>query len=157
GQQQRRQNGGITTTGYSLSSPKTVRTDGTTSFLGGKGISFLPTIVVDAVIPSPYTATTVSVIGFNAETDELVFIYSDRSQIPVRGLAAVIAQLLGGTSLAARDGDGPLILGGNPRLGISSAGNLTLPTSVPDSTADYTPVSGTNEVYSQTGALGVAQ
>lgn len=127
------------------------------AFLGGKGVSLLPTIVVDAVTPSPYTAPTVSAIGFNAETAELIFIYSDGSHIPVPGLAAVIAQSLGGASLAALDGDRPLILGGKPRLGISSAGNLTLPTSVPDSTADYTPVSGTNEVYSQTGSLGVAQ
>ncbi|KXV00292.1 hypothetical protein AD929_11720 [Gluconobacter potus] len=102
-------------------------------------------------------APTVSAIGFNAETAELVFTFSDGSQIPVPGLAAAIAQSLGGASLAVLDDEGSLILGGKPRLGISSAGNLTLPTPVPDSTADYTPVSGTNEVYSQAGSLGVAQ
>lgn len=102
-------------------------------------------------------APTVSAIGFNAETAELVFTYGDGSQIPVPGLAAAIAQLLDGVLLAVLDGDRSLILGGKPRLVISSAGNLTLPTPVPDSTTDYTPVSGTNEVYSQAGSLGVAQ
>ncbi|MBF0858785.1 hypothetical protein HKD24_06105 [Gluconobacter sp. LMG 31484] len=102
-------------------------------------------------------APTITAIGFNADTAELVFTFSDGSQISVTGLAEAIAQSLGGASLAVLDVGGSLILGGKPRLGISGAGNLTLPTPVPDSTADYTPVSGTNEIYSQAGSLGVAQ
>lgn len=68
-----------------------------------------------------------------------------------------IAQSLGGALLAVLNGDGPLILGGKPQLGISKAGNLTLPTLVRDSTTDYTPVFGTSEVYSRAGSLGIAQ
>ncbi|EHH69533.1 baseplate J/gp47 family protein [Gluconobacter morbifer] len=77
--------------------------------------------------------------------------------VAMSGGVAGLAQSLNGASLAVLDANGSLILGGKPRLGVSGEGNLTLPTPLPDSTANYTPVSGTNEIYSQAGSLGVAQ
>ncbi|WP_040509145.1 hypothetical protein, partial [Gluconobacter morbifer] len=45
-------------------------------------------------------APKVTAIGFNAETGQLVFTFSDGSQIPVTGLAEGLAQSLNGASLA---------------------------------------------------------
>ncbi|MEW9272997.1 hypothetical protein [Gluconobacter oxydans] len=116
-----------------------------------------PVVVNIAPGNSPPAAPTITSAAYNAESQQIVLTFSDGSQVPILGFAGALAQSLGGNSLAVLDENGSLILGGKPRLGISSAGNLTLPTPVPDSTADYTPVSGTNEVYSQAGSLGVAQ
>lgn len=116
-----------------------------------------PVVVNIAPGNSPPAAPTITSAAYNADSQQIVLTFSDGSQVPIVGFAAALAQSLGGTSLAVLDINGALVLGGKPRLGISGAGNLTLPTPLPDSTADYTPVAGTNEIYSQAGSLGVAQ
>ncbi|KXV50821.1 hypothetical protein AD945_01190 [Gluconobacter albidus] len=102
-------------------------------------------------------APAIQSAAYNPATQCVVLTFSDGSQIPITGFAEAIASSLGGVSLAVLDANGALMLGGKPRLGVSGAGNLTLPTPLPDSTAGYTPVPGSNEVYSQAGSLGVSQ
>ncbi|GBR09539.1 hypothetical protein [Gluconobacter frateurii] len=96
---------------------------------------------------TPDATAQVTAIGFNATTGELVFSYSDGTQVPVTGLAEGIAQSLGGASLAVLDKNGALLLGGKPRLGVSEAGNLTVPTALPDTATGYDPVTGSGELY----------
>nr|WP_294918282.1 hypothetical protein [uncultured Neokomagataea sp.] len=95
----------------------------------------------------PDASPTVVSAAFNAQTAQLVLTMSDGSQVPVTGFAAALAQSLGGASLAVLDGNGALMLGGKPRFGVSAAGNLTVPTPLPDTSNGYNPVTGTGELY----------
>jgi len=96
---------------------------------------------------TPSAPPAMKSIAFNPATQLLVFTLTDGSQITVSGFAAAIAQSLGGNSLAVLDDDGALLLGGKPRLGVSAAGNLTMPTPLPDTSDGYTVVGGSTEIY----------
>ncbi|MBR0559486.1 hypothetical protein [Neokomagataea anthophila] len=96
---------------------------------------------------TPDTAPTIVSAAFNPQTAQLVLTMSDGSQVPIAGFAAALAQSLGGISLAVLDSNGALILGGKPRFGVSSAGNLTVPTPLPDTSNGYAPATGSGELY----------
>jgi len=96
---------------------------------------------------TPPAPPAITGFAFDAETGSLQVSFSDGSSLPIPGLAAAIAQSLGGAQLAIVDTNGSLLLGGKPRWGVSPAGNLTAPTPLPDTTDGYTPVAGSGEVY----------
>ncbi|KXV22998.1 hypothetical protein [Gluconobacter oxydans] len=116
-----------------------------------------PVVVNIAPGNSPPAAPTITAAAYNAASQQIVLTFSNGSEVPITGFAAALAQSLGENSLAVLDATGALVLGGKPRLGVSGSGNLTLPTPLPDSTAGYDPIPGTNEIYSQAGSVGVAQ
>lgn len=95
----------------------------------------------------PDAVPTIVSAVFNAKTAQLVLMMSDGAQVPITGFAAALAQSLGGNSLAVLDINGALILGGKPRFGVSSIGNLTVPTPLPDTSNGYAPATGSGELY----------